>query len=396
MPSKRHLALAAACTLAVVAAWTTVVPRSAGAEPTVTVSTELPAWVAPGARLQVRGRTSPNTRVRLWIGDRVRARTVSFPGGGFRLRVRAPLHGGRYPVAVAAAGTRVELGTVRVRPVRLAAVGDVTFGDGVLTAIRAHGARYPWRSVAPVLRSADLTVANLEGAVSTRGSPWPGKQYTFRGPPYALRAAASFAGVDVVSLANNHSLDYGRTAFRDTIRHAKRFGLAPVGGGADLRRARRPALFVRGNLRVAILGFSDVRPLGFDAGTDRPGTTPAFPEYIRADVGAARRLADVVVAYFHWGVERATTPNARQRSLAQVALDAGAHVVLGAHPHVLQPIERTRRRLVAWSLGNFVFAAHSPGTERTGILRVRLGARGVIGRGFRRARIHGVRPQLVG
>src|ERR687895_121855 len=309
MPSKRHLALAAACTLAVVAAWTTVVPRSAGAEPTVTVSTELPAWVAPGARLQVRGRTSPNTRVRLWIGNRVRARTVSFPGGGFRLRVRAPMRVGRYPVAVAAAETRVELGTLRVRPLRLAAVGDVTFGDGVLTAIRAHGARYPWRSVAPVLRSADLTVANLEGAVSTRGSPWPGKQYTFRGPPYALRASASFAGVDV---------------------------------------------------------------------------------------GAARRRADVVVAYFHWGVERATTPNARQRSLAQVALDAGAHVVLGAHPHVLQPIERTRRRLVAWSLGNFVFAAHSPGTERTGILRVRLGARGVIGRGFRRARIHGVRPQLVG
>src|SRR5918999_1285496 len=243
MPSKRHLALAAACTLAVVAAWTTVVPRSAGAEPTVTVSTELPAWVAPGARLQVRGRTSPNTRVRLWIGDRVRARTVSFPGGGFRLRVRAPLHRGRYPVAVAAAGTRVELGTVRVRPVRLAAVGDVTFGDGVLTAIRAHGARYPWRSVAPVLRSADLAVANLEGAVSTRGSPWPGKQYTFRGPPYALRAAASFAGMDVVSLANNHSLDYGRTAFRDTIRHAKRFGLAPVASRACARagppRARR-------------------------------------------------------------------------------------------------------------------------------------------------------------
>jgi poly-gamma-glutamate synthesis protein (capsule biosynthesis protein) len=138
-----------------------------------------------------------------------------------------------------------------------------------------------------------------------------------------------------------------------------------------------------------------VRPLGVDAGTDRPGATPAFPEYIRADVRAARRRADVVVAYFHWGVERATTPNARQRSLAQLALDAGAHVVLGAHPHVLQPIERTRRRLVAWSLGNFVFAAHSPGTERTGILRIRLGARGVIGRGFRRARIHGVQPRLI-
>ncbi|MGH3007749.1 MAG: CapA family protein, partial [Gaiellaceae bacterium] len=213
-------------------------------------------------------------------------------------------------------------------------------------------------------------------------------------PPYALRAAASFAGVDVVSLANNHSLDYGRTAFRDTIRHARRFGIAPMGGGADLRLARRPAILVRGNLRVAFLGFSDVRPLGFDAGASRPGATPAFPEYIRPDVRAARRRADVVVVYFHWGAERATTPSLRQRSFAQIALDAGAHVVLGSHPHVLQPIERKRKRLVAWSLGNFVFPAHSPGTERTGILRLELGAHGVIGHGFRRARIHGVQPRL--
>lgn len=394
MPSKRHLALVAACTLAVVAVWTTVVPRSASAEPTVTVAGELPTWAAPGARLRVRGRTSADTRVVLWIGKRVRARTVSGPRGGFRLRARAPRKPGRYPVAVVAAGTRAELGTLRVRPLRLAAVGDVTFGDGVLTAIRANGARYPWRSVAPVLRGADLAVANLEGAVSSRGAPWPGKLYTFRGPPYALRAAASFAGVDVVSLANNHSLDYGRTAFRDTIRHARRFGIAPMGGGADLRLARRPAILVRGNLRVAFLGFSDVRPLGFDAGASRPGATPAFPEYIRPDVRAARRRADVVIVYFHWGVERATTPNLRQRSFAQIALDAGAHVVLGSHPHVLQPIERKRKRLVAWSLGNFVFAAHSPGTERTGILRLELGARGVIGHGFRRARIHGVQPRL--
>ncbi|MGH3092616.1 MAG: CapA family protein [Gaiellaceae bacterium] len=395
MPSKRHLALVAACTLAAVAVWTTLVPRSAGAEPNITVTTELPTWAAPGARLRVHGRTSAKTRVRLWIGDRVRGRTVSFRGGRFRLRVRAPLQVGRYSVAVAAEGTRVELGNLRVRPLRLAAVGDVTFGDGVLTAIRENGARHPWRSVAPVLRGADLAVANLEGAVSTRGAPWPGKQYTFRGPPYALRAAASFAGVDVVSVANNHSLDYGRTAFRDTIRHARRFVMAPMGGGANLRLARRPAIFARGNLRVAFLGFSDVRPLGFDAGTDTPGATPAFPEYVRADVRAARRRADVVVAYFHWGIERATRPNARQRSLAQIALDAGAHVVLGSHPHVLQPIEQTRNRLVAWSLGNFVFAAHSPGTERTGILRLKLGARGVIGRTFRRARIHGVQPRLV-
>jgi poly-gamma-glutamate synthesis protein (capsule biosynthesis protein) len=394
MLSKRHLALAAAGILALAGLWTTLVPRSAGAEPSIRVTTELPAWIAPRAWLGVRGWTSPEVTVKLWIGSRVRF-TRSGPRGGFRFRVRAPRASGRYPVSVAVSGVRAGLGPLRVRPLVLAAAGDVTFGDGVLTAIQAYGVRYPWRSVARVLRRADLAVVNLEGAVSKRGAPWPGKEFTFRGPPAALRAAAFFAGIDAVSLANNHSLDYGRTAFLDTIRHARRFGIAPAGGGGNLRRARRPAIRMRGNLRVAFLGFSDVRPFGFDAGTRTPGATPAFPEYVRRDVRAARRRADVVVAYFHWGIERATRPNARQRSLARTALGAGAHVVLGAHPHVLQPIRRMRTRLVAWSLGNFVFAAHSPGTERTGILRMKLGADGVLAHGFRRARIHGVQPRLI-
>jgi poly-gamma-glutamate capsule biosynthesis protein CapA/YwtB (metallophosphatase superfamily) len=281
-----------------------------------------------------------------------------------------------------------------VRPLVLAAAGDVTLGAGVLSAIRARGPRYPWHSVAPVLRRADLAVANLEGAVSTRGKPWPGKRYTFRGPPYALRPMARYAGMDVVSVANNHSLDYGRAAFLDTLRHSRRFGLVPVGGGANLRRARRPRILLRGGLRVAFLGFSDVRPLGFDAGSRTAGTAPAFPHYVRADVRAARRRADVVVAYFHWGAERASRPSGHQRALGQAALDAGADVVLGAHPHVLQPFRLRNRRLVAWSLGNFVFPAFSPGTQRTGILRVALARDGVRSYRFRRARIHGVQPRL--
>lgn len=394
MLSKRVLILAASAAI-VLALWATGFPRTARAETAVKVTTALPAWAAPGARLHIGGWTAAGVTVKLWIGTRVRFAT-SGPRGGFGFRVRAPAAGGRYPVSVVAAGTRMEVGTLRVRPLLLAAVGDVTFGDGVRTAIANHGTRYPWLSVAPVLRSADLSVANLEGAVSTRGAPWPGKLYTFRGPPAALRTAGSYAGLDAVSVANNHSLDYGRVAFLDTLRHARRFGIAPFGGGSDLTAARRPAILVAGNLRVALLGFSDVRPLGFDAGAARPGTTPAFPDIVAADVRTARRRADVVIAYFHWGVERSFLPSARQRALAQTALDAGAQVVIGAHPHVLQPFARKGNRLIAWSLGNFVFAAYSPGTARTGILRIRLGARGVLGWNLRRARIAGVQPRLVG
>jgi poly-gamma-glutamate synthesis protein (capsule biosynthesis protein) len=384
-----------ACAVALATAWALAETRSARAQEPLVVHSALPPWSAPGTILRLRGRTAPETSVELWIGSRRRAATTSGPEGGFAFRVRVPWARGRYPVAVVSEEARAAPGALRVRPLTLAAVGDVTFGDGVATAIARHGPLWPWRSVAPALRAADLALANLEGAVSTRGAPVPGKLYTFRGPPAAFRAAASFAGIDVVSLANNHSLDYGRTAFLDTIANARRFGLRTVGGGSSLTAARRPAIVKRGGLRVAFLGFSDVRPLGFDAGAGLPGTVPAFPEIVRADVRAARRRSDVVVAYFHWGIERTTVPTWRQRDLAQTALDAGATVVLGAHPHVLQPIERRGRRLVAWSLGNFVFAAHSPNTARTGILRIRLGARGVVGTSFRRARIDWVQPRLV-
>ena len=358
------------------------------------MATKLPTWRAPRGRLYVAGWWVPSERVRLLAGTRVLAHTTSGRRGYFRLRARAP-RAGRYRIAVATDSTTAALGVVRVRPLVMAAVGDVTFGARVADAIERYGPRYPWLSVARVLRRADIATANLEGAVSLRGSPVPNKEFHFRGPPWALAAAARFAGVDVMSLANNHTLDYGRVAFLDTLRYAHRFGVAAPGGGLNLRLARRPRIVRAGGLRVAFLGYSDVRPPGFDAGPLRSGAAPAFPSLIGPDVRAARRRADAVVVWFHWGVERSFSPNARQRSLARLSFRSGATVVVGAHPHVLQPIARFRRKLVAWSLGNFVFGAHSPGTERTGILRIALTRRGVAGYSFRRARIDGIQPRLV-
>jgi poly-gamma-glutamate synthesis protein (capsule biosynthesis protein) len=202
---------------------------------------------------------------------------------------------------------------------------------------------------------------------------------------------AQYAGIDIVTLANNHTLDYGRLAFADTLSYAHGYGLKTVGGGRNLDLARRPALFRLGGIRVAFLGYSDVRPLGFDAGPTWAGTAAAFPSYISSDVRRAKnRGADVVVVYFHWGTERTFSPDSRQRSLAAIAFDVGATIVLGAHPHVLQLIEPRRRRLVAWSLGNFVFGASRLGTESTGILRLRMGQGGLRDYSFRRARIGGV------
>lgn len=387
------MALRAGVLLTVVAAALCFL-SAAEAQPGPTITSSLPAWRAPGAPLTVRGTAAASTAVELWIGATKRADTTSTPTGEFTFGVRVPAAPAKYEVAVVSGGTRVEAGDLLVRPVQIAAAGDVNLGEGVRAAMARYGTRWPWRSVAPVLRKADIAVVNLESCVSTRGRPWPGKEFHFRGTPASLRTTASFAGVDVASLANNHSLDFGRVAFADTLAHAKRYGIRTIGGGRNLTQARKPAILTRGGLEIAFLGFSDVRPPGFDAGPRRSGATPAFPAFVRADVRAAARNADVVVVYFHWGIELARRPNARQKLLAEVALDAGAAVVLGAHPHVLQPRERRADRFVAWSLGNFVFDWTSPGTDRTGILRLGLGADGVVSSSFLRARINWVQPRL--
>ena len=352
------------------------------------VDSQLPAWLAPGAPLRVRGFAGGNAVVTLLVDGRGAARAGSGRLGAFNLVGRAP-EPGRHAVAVESGGRRVRVGTLRVRPVVLAAAGDVTFGAGAM----ARGPVFPWTGIGATLRAADIATANLEGAISTRGVAVAGKQYTFRGPPEAARAAARAGGIDVLTLANNHTVDFGREALLDTIGHVRAAGIATVGAGRDPEAARRPAVLERGGLRIAFLGYSQVPPDSFFAAEGRPGTAPAGEAQIAADVDAARRRADLVVVWFHWGLELQAEPTGSQRRLAETALNAGASVVLGAHPHVLGPVtEPLPRRLVAWTLGNFIFPSLRAETVRTAILTVRLDARGVSGWDLHAARIEGFRP----
>ncbi len=380
--ARRRAAAGAGFALAVAGAAAALLPALAPAgapqraQGPLRLDAPLPPWLAPGARVQVSGWAGAGAHVQLRARGAVLAGARAGRLGRFTLQVRAPARRGRFELALVSGDRRTSLRPLVVRPLVLAAGGDVNLGASIGSAIEAHGADHPWTSVAPLLRAADVALVNLECAVSNRGAPVPGKQYVFRGAPASLAGAAR-AGVDVVSVANNHSLDYGTEAFLDTLGHARRAGIRVVGGGADLAAARKPGILVRGGLRIAVLGYSDVRPLGFDAAPGKPGAARAEPTWITEDVARARRHADAVVVYFHWGTELATKPDARQRAFAESALRAGASVVLGAHPHVLQPVERRRRKLVAWSLGNFVFGAVSPGTTASGILLVGLAADGV-------------------
>jgi hypothetical protein len=351
--------------------------------------------VAPGGRLvaAVHGLTLPARVEVRQDGDWIpRGRAIVEDGG--TTGVRMPEATGHLKVrARGADGALAPARTVRIRPLLLAAVGDINLGDGPGDMIGRFGPRYPWTSVGRRLKAADLAFGNLECAVSARGTAQV-KQYTFRGRPSSVPAMRRSAGMDVLNLANNHSGDFGRLALLDTLRTLRHEGIASVGAGHDAASAYRPRIVESLGLRVAFVGFSSILPFEFRAGAASPGSAWAFPESVRASVRAARRQADVVIATFHWGIERQVRETAQQRELAAIALQAGATAVIGAHPHVLEPIRHPPHRLIAYSLGNFVFSAASPGTQRTGILEVRLGRGRVLGSHLVRAHIVASRPVL--
>jgi poly-gamma-glutamate capsule biosynthesis protein CapA/YwtB (metallophosphatase superfamily) len=361
----------------------------------VKVNRPLPAWRAPGGRVTVAGRATPGAEITLQAlaGGKytVLGRNHADHSGFFRVGGRIPEDArGRVPVRVSGPAGAIVERTVTVRPVVLAAVGDVNLADRAGELVQSDGARYPWASVAPLLRTSDVSLANLECAVSQRGAAVP-KLYNFKADPAAL-PAAHLAGLDVVNLANNHSGDFGDDALLDTLAAARGSGLQPVGAGRDEAAAARPVVVTRAGLRIAFVGFVDVLPSEFAATPDSPGTNWATPAHITAAVKAARRQADVVVATFHWGVELQSLPDSQQLEEARIALQAGADAIIGGHPHVLQPVLRSGRKLVAYSMGNFVFDAHSGATTHSGILRVGLSGRGVESAHFQPVTIDDTKP----
>jgi poly-gamma-glutamate capsule biosynthesis protein CapA/YwtB (metallophosphatase superfamily) len=303
----------------------------------------------------------------------IKGRVLERPG---RVQVRARVPGGAATDPI----------PVIVRPLRLAAVGDVNLDGAPANARQGVGA---------ALRHADISFANLESAVSTRGLPYL-KQYNFRARPAALAKLRRVSGLDVLNLANNHVGDYGPGALMDTVNAVRHEGMAPVGAGRDLSAATRPTIVTRLGLRIAFVGFSEIAPTDFAAGPRHPGTSWANPAQIAKSVRAARSRADIVVASFHWGIEGQTLETAQQRALADVAVQNGAQLVVGAHPHTLQPVRRQGGAIVAYSLGNFVFDGQSPPTTTTGILQLDLTADGVTRASWRAAHIAGGRPFLNG
>jgi len=246
--------------------------------------------------------------------------------------------------------------------VALSFVGDIMLAAGVGTVAAKMGTEYLLAGVKPILTRDDLSVGNLECAAASSGSP-ASKRFTFRAAPESL-AGLRRGGIEAVTVANNHTLDYGPVALLETLAHLRQSGLVAAGGGQDAASAGRPPLFHLGTHTVALLAASRVLPsFSWTAGVHRPGLASAYePSRMLKGIKSVRSQAEIVAVYLHWGRESAVLPEEYQRALARRCIDAGADLVVGSHSHVLQGFEYYRGRLIAYGLGNFVFTNHGNAT----------------------------------
>jgi hypothetical protein len=231
------------------------------------------------------------------------------------------------------------------------------------------------QAIAPDLSGADLAMVNLETALGAGGTP-QAKEFTFQVPAQAIDALKA-AGVDAVTMANNHGMDFGVTGLQDTLRIERSTGFPVLGVGKDEAEAYAPYITEVKGQRIGFLAASDV----FDdnlraswlAGPGKPGVASAEEarqQRLIEAVEDTRGKVDTLAVYVHMGIEKETCPNARQKELATALTDAGADIVIGSHTHRLQGIGYLGEHFVAYGMGNFIFTANSPEGADTGVLEV--------------------------
>ena len=264
--------------------------------------------------------------------------------------------------------------------VTLMAVGDIMLGRSIGELIKAEGIEAPFIFTAEMLNMADITLGNLECPISNRGTPEE-KTYTFCAP---LEAAQSLVvgGFDLVSLANNHILDFGPEALEDTLQLLAAQNILTTGAGMDEATAYSPVFTEINGLRLAFLAFMDMPLTDYDyheweAGPEKPGIAWAHQEKITKHVQKAKENADLVIVLFHNGYEITKKVYPTQQEVARLAIDSGATLVIGSHPHVLQDIEEYKDGLIVYSMGNFVFDNFLFPPNYSAILSIELSAQGI-------------------
>ncbi|MCL2669978.1 MAG: CapA family protein [Syntrophaceae bacterium] len=302
-------------------------------------------------------------------------------------------------------GSKVDSGRGKSPPLLFTAVGDtfmpgtVRFMDGKLLATDKKLAKTFLDQVSPYFQQSDVNFCNLESPISDKGGPLAGRYASFRSYPN-MDGLLAKAGIDFVSLANNHSQDYGWEALVDTMERLKKRGIGFSGAGKNMAEARKPALVTKGGLQIGLLSYTaNVNtPLGFKAGVEREGLaavriSPFFLpnhtneediEALRQDIETWKNKVDFLVISFHWGISEGGTHTVslHQKVMAYNAIDAGADLVIGHHAHALQPVEVYRGKPICYGLGNFVFALEEGFPRETMMFQCRFSRHKVHEMGF--------------
>lgn len=250
--------------------------------------------------------------------------------------------------------------------VTLTAVGDIMLGWGVEERIKGGPSRYPFESVTPILKSSDITFGNLEAPLTTESKKavWDytkildkpviidGKTYGSsiycKADPIAAERL-SHVGFNVLSLANNHIMDYGQEGLNETLEVLAKHDIKTIGAGKNLLEARKPAIFRINGVNVGILAYCDT----YIAGKRRPGVAPT--KYIEQDIKNLKDNADFIIVSIHQGMDVSEYPLKSEIEQMHRIIDWGANIILRHHPHVVQGVEEYNHGIILYSLGNFVF-----------------------------------------
>ncbi|MEK7138299.1 MAG: CapA family protein [Patescibacteria group bacterium] len=248
----------------------------------------------------------------------------------------------------------LDFSKVYKKDLKLVFVGDIMLSRGVANQIKENDDfNYPFLNIADYLNSFDLAIGNLEGPISNKGTN-QGSIYSFRADPKVVEGL-KYAGFDVVSLANNHMLDWGREALVQTRDLLEADGIKVTGAGKDYIEANEPPVFGVEGQKLAFLSYTDLYPKSLSATEALAGVSDFNIEKIKAEIGELKKEGNLVVILMHWGEEYHAKSDTTQQKIARVFIDAGADLIVGTHPHVAQEIEEYLGKYIVYSLGNFVF-----------------------------------------
>ncbi|MCT4619964.1 MAG: CapA family protein [Marinisporobacter sp.] len=264
------------------------------------------------------------------------------------------------------------IGVMDKRQVNLVFVGDILLDRGVRKIVDERGYDYPYRNIKDILRKGDNTFGNLESPITQRGIPvYKRRDLIFRGDIENTKALKE-AGFHILNLANNHTMDYRSIGIADTMKHLEKANIKSL-GVIDPHRKNKMVIMKRKGIRFGYLGYSVFPPEGYIYSKERMDISRADMKTIGDTIRKAKEGCDYLILSFHWGNEYEFYPSEVQKNLAHTAIDQGADLVIGHHPHVLQGLEQYKEKFIFYSLGNFIFdKQRNKGTDETIIVNAKI------------------------